>query len=199
MALLTGPDGETRCSWAGSAPEYIAYHDDEWGWPVDDDVRLFEKLCLESFQSGLAWITVLRKRPAFRAAFHGFDPGTVAAMGPSDVNSLLDDRSIIRHRGKIESAINNAARTLELQQEKGSLAAFVWSYEPATSNPSATTSRESTALAAALKQRGFTWLGPTTIYAFMQAMGLVNDHAPRCQLRGRVEAARAAFKRPAAR
>jgi DNA-3-methyladenine glycosylase I len=195
MEVTNGADGLLRCSWAGSAPEYLSYHDDEWGWPEADDRKLFEKLCLESFQSGLSWITVLRKREAFRRAFHGFDPAEVAAMGPDDVEHLLADNSIIRHRGKIESAINNAAQTLELQKAQ-SLARFVWAYEPKTSDPEAAQSVESLALSRALKEHGFTWLGPTTVYAFMQAMGLVNDHLEGCHMRGPIEKARASFLRP---
>lgn len=194
--MVTGPDGLPRCSWGVSAPEYVNYHDTEWGWPVADDQRLFEKLCLESFQSGLAWITILRKRPAFRAAFHGFDVVMVAGMGPEDVERLLQDASIVRHRGKIESAVNNAARTLELQAEVGSLAAFVWSYEPAGPSPLEAQTPESIALSKALKKRGFTWTGPTTAYAFMQAMGLVNDHLEGCHVREPAEEARVSFQRP---
>jgi len=196
MDVVEGPDGLTRCSWAGSAPEYLAYHDREWGWPVADDVRLFEKLCLESFQSGLAWITVLRKRESFRAGFHHFDPEKVAQMGQTDIERLLQDSSIIRHRGKIESAVNNASRTLELQKEAGSLASFVWKFEPETSDPLASHSPESVELSKALKKRGFTWLGPTTVYAFMQAMGLVNDHLPGCEMREPIAHSRTRFSRP---
>lgn len=196
MDVTIGSDGLARCSWAVSAPDYMSYHDDEWGWPVSDDRRLFEKLCLESFQSGLAWITILRKRPAFRSAFHDFDIERVAAMTSDDVERLLADPGIVRHRPKIESAINNAARTLELQEEAGSLAAFVWSFEPAEPSPMAAQTPASVALSKALKERGFTWTGPTTAYAFMQAMGLVNDHLDRCHVWEPVEEARAAFRRP---
>jgi DNA-3-methyladenine glycosylase I len=196
MDVIPGPDGLARCSWAGSAPEYVSYHDDEWGWPVGDDRRLFEKLCLESFQSGLAWITILRKRPAFREVFHDFDIQKVAAMTPAHVERLLADPRIVRHRGKIESAINNAARTLQLQDEVGSLAAFVWAFEPAQPSPMAAQTPESEALSKALKSRGFTWTGPTTAYAFMQAMGLVNDHLRQCHVWEKVEVARADFPRP---
>ena len=196
MEVVTDADGLTVCSWAASAPEYQSYHAEEWGWPVADDQRLFEKLCLESFQSGLAWITILRKRPAFRAAFHHFDIDRVAAMGPDDVEQLLVDPGIVRHRGKIESVINNAARTLELQDEAGSLAAFVWSFEPSEPSPMSAQTAESAALSRALKERGFTWTGPTTAYAFMQAMGLVNDHLEGCHVREPVEVARARFDRP---
>lgn len=194
--LVTCSDGKNRCAWAVSAPEYIDYHDSEWGFPVDDDVRLFEKLCLESFQSGLAWITVLMKRPAFRVAFHNFDPARVAAMTSADVERLLGDASIIRHRGKIVSAINNAGKTLALQEEAGSLAAFVWRFEPKAPDAMAPQSPESASLSKALKQRGFTWLGPTTVYAFMQAMGLVNDHLEGCVVRDKAAAARRGFTVP---
>jgi DNA-3-methyladenine glycosylase I len=196
MDVAIGPDGLARCSWGVSSPEYASYHDDEWGWPVADDQRLFEKLCLESFQSGLAWITILRKRPSFRAVFHEFDIRSVAAMTPADVERLLADSRIVRHRAKIESAINNAARTLEIQEDKGSLAAFVWAYEPANPSPAAAQTPESVALSKALKKRGFTWTGPTTAYAFMQAMGLVNDHLRGCHVWEPVEEARAVFRRP---
>jgi DNA-3-methyladenine glycosylase I len=167
--VAAGPDGRLRCSWCVSAPDYIAYHDTEWGFPVDDDVRLFEKLCLEGFQAGLSWLTILRKRDAFRRAFAGFDPAKVARFGARDVTRLLGDAGIVRHRGKIESTINNARRALEL----GSLSDYVWSFAP----------RDATALAKDLKRRGWTFVGPTTVYAFMQAMGLVNDHAEGCWVR----------------
>ncbi len=196
MEVITGPGGLSRCAWGVSAPEYAHYHDAEWGYPVGDDRALFEKLCLESFQSGLAWITVLRKRAAFRRAFHDFEPARVAAMGPDDVEHLLGDAGIIRHRGKIESAINNARQTLRLQGSQ-SLASFVWAYEPAEPAPLASRSPESEALSRALKERGFSWLGPTTVYAFMQAMGLVNDHLPECHFRRECAEARATFSAPA--
>jgi DNA-3-methyladenine glycosylase I len=195
MNLAIGPDGVPRCAWGVSTPDYVSYHDDEWGYPVADDQRLFEKLCLESFQSGLSWITVLRKRDAFRRAFHEFDPTAVAAMGPEDVERLLGDASIIRHRGKIEAAITNAKSTLALQRSQ-SLASFVWAYEPAVSSPLAATTPESVALAKALKDEGFVWLGPTTVYAFMQAMGLVNDHMEGCAFRDRALETRASFRKP---
>lgn len=196
MEVVTGPDGLPRCSWGVAPPDYLAYHDEEWGRPVSDDVRLFEKLSLEAFQSGLAWLTVLRKRDAFRSAFHGFQIDKVAAMGPADVERLLGDASIIRHRGKVEATISNAAKALALQEEAGSLAAFVWAYEPAEPSPMAAQTPESVALSKALKQRGWVRLGPTTLYAFMQAMGLVNDHLESCHVRQPVEEARAAFQRP---
>lgn len=197
MEVVTGPDGLPRCSWGVNPPDYLAYHDEEWGWPVSDDVRLFEKLSLEAFQSGLAWLTVLRKRDAFRAAFHGFQIDKVAAMAPADVERLLDDASIIRHRGKIEATISNAGKALALQEEAGSLAAFVWSFEPpADFRPMTPTTPQSTALAKALKERGWVRLGPTTVYSFMEAMGIVNDHLPGCHMWEPVEEARARFQRP---
>ncbi|HEU0335966.1 MAG TPA: DNA-3-methyladenine glycosylase I [Gaiellaceae bacterium] len=206
--LARGADGVTRCWWGASTPEYEAYHDHEWGYPVADDVRLFEKLTLEGFQSGLSWLTILRKRESFRRAFAGFDPERVARFGDRDVERLLGDAAIVRHRGKIESAISNARRCLELQQEAGSLAAFVWRFEPDPSSRPARMTRdallelaqtpESKALARELKRRGWSYVGPTTVYAFMQAMGLVNDHLEGCAARSRVEAARAAFTPPGA-
>lgn len=195
-----------RCPWCGEDPLYVHYHDHEWGFPVADDRRLFEKLCLEGFQSGLAWITILRKREAFREAFGGFALEHVAGMGPRDVTRLLGNAGIVRHRGKIESAINNAQRALELREEAGSLAAYFWRFEPA---PSArprkltrealqgmATSPESIALAKDLKKRGWSFVGPTTVYAFMQAMGLVNDHLHDCATREAAAAAREAFSVP---
>ena len=180
-----------RCSWAGPSPEYIEYHDTEWGFGVVDDHRLFEKLCLEGFQSGLSWLTILRKREGFRAAFAGFDPAVVATFDESDVERLLQDASIVRHGGKIRSTINNARRALELIEEHGSLAAYFWPHatlgEPPTMDPTTPTS---VALAKDLKKRGWTFVGPTTVYAFMQAMGLVNDHALDCDLRARAERSR---------
>jgi DNA-3-methyladenine glycosylase I len=205
--LVTGDDGVARCWWGASAPEYVGYHDEEWGMPVSDDHRLFEKLCLEGFQSGLSWLTILRKREAFRAAFAGFDYERVARFGDQDVARLLGDAGIVRHRGKIEAAINNARRAVELVEAEGSLAAFVWRFEPdaATRPPRMTrdelmklaTTDESIALAKDLKKRGWRFVGPTTVYAFMQAMGLVNDHLEGCHARARVDAARAAFSPPA--
>ncbi|HVO10838.1 MAG TPA: DNA-3-methyladenine glycosylase I [Vicinamibacteria bacterium] len=204
--LLRGEDGVVRCSWAGSDPLYLLYHDAEWGFPVADDRRLFEKLCLEGFQSGLSWLTILRKREAFRAAFARFEPLALAGFGPRDVRRLLGDAGIVRHRGKIESALDNARRLLELQAEAGSLASFVWSFEPpASARPRRLTlaalrrlasTAESAALSQALRRRGFSFVGPTTAYAFMQAMGLVNDHLEGCAVRARVEKARARFRRP---
>jgi len=185
--LLTGADGVTRCWWCGTDPLYTAYHDDEWGHEVTSDVRLFEKLCLEGFQAGLAWITILRKREAFRAAFAGFDIEAVAGFDEADVARLLADAGIVRHRGKIESTINNAGRALELVGEFGSLHAFVQRYRPQHhQRPTLTsafvaTSPESVALSKDLKRRGWSFVGPTTMYAFMQAMGLVNDHVMGCE------------------
>jgi DNA-3-methyladenine glycosylase I len=205
--LRRGDDGLVRCFWAGSDPLYLRYHDEEWGFPVADDRRLFEKLCLEGFQSGLSWLTILRKRENFRAAFHGFDPDAVAAMGARDVTRLLNDAGIVRHRGKIESAVHNARRALALQRETGSLAAFIWGFEPApAARPRRVTwpalrtmanTAESAALSKALKRRGWSFVGPTTVYAFMQAMGLVDDHIEGCAVRERCERARGRFRRPA--
>lgn len=184
--LTTGADGITRCWWCGDDPLYVRYHDEEWGRSVTDDVRLFEKLCLEGFQSGLAWITILRKREHFRRAFDGFVPERVAAFGPADVERLVADAGIVRHRGKIESTINNAQRMLELVEREGSLAAFVELYRPADRAPIRSigeiqaSTPESTALSKELKRRGWSFVGPTTVYAFMQAMGLVNDHVVGC-------------------
>jgi len=204
--LTKGPDGQHRCWWPGEDPGYIAYHDHEWGWPVDDDRRLFEKICLEGFQSGLSCLTILRKRENFRAAFSGFDFERVARFGEKDVERLLSDAGIIRHRGKIESTINNARRACDLVWECGSLAAYFWRFEP---EPQARPKRmdrqtlgglsksaESTALSKDLKKRGWSFVGPTTAYAFMQAMGLVNDHLDGCAVRAQVERAREAFVRP---
>ena len=204
--LIRGDDGVIRCAWADSAPEYRAYHDSEWGLPVADDRRLFEKLSLEGFQSGLSWLTILRKREAFRRAFADFDFGRIARFGESDVERLLADASIVRHRGKIEATLNNARHALELVESEGSLAAYVWRFEPgpetrperltweALSSLAATA--ESRALAKDLKRRAWRFVGPTTVYAFMQAMGLVNDHLHGCAVRASVDQDRAAFARP---
>jgi DNA-3-methyladenine glycosylase I len=197
---IDGPDGKPRCRWGLSTPEYLAYHDTEWGFPVDDDRRLFEKLSLEGFQSGLSWRTILMKRENFRAAFHGFDFDRIARFTERDVARLLKDEGIVRHRGKIEAVINNARRARELVKREGSLAAFVWRYEPAAAPRSAqmvSTSAESIALSKELKKQGWAFVGPTTVYAFMQAMGLVNDHAEPCVIRAKVERARKSFRRPA--
>jgi DNA-3-methyladenine glycosylase I len=201
VPLIDGPDGKPRCGWGASTPDYVPYHDREWGFPVADDRRLFEKLCLEGFQAGLSWLTILRKREAFRAGFAGFDFAKVARFGPRQVERLLADAGIVRHRGKIEATIQNARATCELVDEVGSLAAFVWRYEPdhATRTRLVNVSPESKALSKDLKQRGFAFVGPTTIYAFMQAMGLVNDHLEGCLVFAEAERARKRFKRPASR
>ena len=198
MATIMGPDGKARCRWSGAAPEFLGYHDTEWGFPVADDHRLFEKLCLEGFQSGLSWRTILAKRDNFRAAFHDFDFDRIARFTGRDVERLLKDDGIVRHRGKIEAVINNARRAQELVKQEGSLAAFIWSYEPDRSAKpqTASTSAESVALSKALKKQGWKFVGPTTVYAFMQAMGLTNDHVEDCVIRAKVERARRSFKRP---
>jgi DNA-3-methyladenine glycosylase I len=205
--LVTGSDRRTRCWWGASAPDYAVYHDDEWGRPVTDDRRLFEKLCLEGFQAGLSWLTILRKRDNFRRAFLGFDFERVARFGARDVTRLLRDQGIVRHRGKIESTINNARRAMELRDELGSLAAYVWRFEPdpATRPRRMTraalmklaTTPESVALSKDLKRRGWTFVGPTTVYAFMQAMGLVNDHLEGCFARRLAQRARRRLEPPA--
>ena len=197
---IIGADGKPRCSWCNAAPDYIHYHDTEWGFPVSDDQSLFEKLSLESFQSGLSWRTILTKRDNFRAAFHQFDFNKIAQFTERDISRLLSDEGIVRHRGKIEAAVNNARKAQEIVKQEGSLAAFVWSYEP---NPkhkvtpqSASTSAESIALSKDLKKLGWKFVGPTTVYAFMQAIGLVNDHAEGCVIRSEVEQSRSDFERP---
>ncbi len=198
MNTVTGEDGKTRCRWAGSAPEFPHYHDTEWGFPVDDDFRLFEKLSLEGFQSGLSWRTILAKRENFRKAFKGFDYNKVARFTERDVERLLQNEGIIRHRGKIEAVINNAKRARETVKEMGSLGALLWRYEADQKRKpqTAPTSPESIALSKELKKRGWKFVGPTTMYAFMQAMGLVNDHVEDCVIRTKVERARKNFKRP---
>ena len=199
MSTVPGPDGKPRCRWCAAAPEFLHYHDTEWGFPVDDDRRLFEKLSLEGFQSGLSWRTILAKRENFRAAFHGFDFEKVARFGKRDVDRLLKDAGIVRHRGKIEAVINNAKRAGELVEREGSLAAFIWRFEPEgqlAKPQTASTSVESIALSKALKKDGWAFVGPTTVYAFMQAMGLVNDHADDCVIRAKVERARKSFRSP---
>jgi len=197
IELIVGNDGRPRCSWGDGPQIYRAYHDEEWGYPVDDDRRLFEKLSLEGFQAGLSWLTILKRREGFRAAFHGFDIDQVAEMTDADVERLVQDEGIIRHRGKIESTINNAARAQEVIADVGSLGALVWSYEPEGGRSVlATTTAESTALSKDLKKRGFSFVGPTTVHAFMQAMGIVNDHLPGCHAWEAVERARAGFVRP---
>ena len=198
MTTLPGPDGKPRCRWSASAPEFPHYHDTEWGFPVIDDRRLFEKLSLEGFQSGLSWRTILNKRENFRAAFRDFDIEKIARFTARDVARLLKDEGIIRHRGKIEAVINNAQRAIELVEREGSLAAFLWRYEPKiqAKPQTATTCAESIALSKDLKKQGWRFVGPTTMFAFMQAMGLINDHVEDCVIRARVEKARKSFKRP---
>jgi DNA-3-methyladenine glycosylase I len=202
--LLKGEDNRWRCWWCGDKAHYLAYHDDEWGVPVADDKRLFEKICLEGFQSGLSWLTILRKRENFRAAFAAFDFERVAGYTQADVERLLQDQGIVRHRRKIESVINNAGRACDLVQEFGSLAAYFWQYAPAEAEPSdyATLMRlsktpESMALSLDLKKRGWSFVGPTTAYAFMQAMGMVNDHVEGCEWRSQIETLRQAFHQSA--
>ncbi len=189
------PETQT-CQWATSAPDYVSYHGEEWGMPVTDDHRLFEKLCLEGFQSGLSWLTILRKREGFRRAFAEFDFDKVARFDARKVETLLTDAAIIRHRGKIESTINNARCALKLREERGSLSRYFWSFEPKRRPapvPMVAQTPESVALSKDLKRRGFSFVGPTTAYAFMQAMGLVNDHAAGCAARARCERARKAL------
>ena len=197
---ILGPDGRSRCRWCAAAPEFLAYHDTEWGFPVSDDHRLFEKLSLEGFQSGLSWRTILAKRENFRVAFHDFDFDRIARFNQRDVDRLLKDEGIVRHRGKIEAAINNARQVKELVKQEGSLAAFIWRYEPDAKQlakpQTASTSAESIALSKDLKKRGWKFVGPTTVYAFMQAMGLINDHVEDCVIRAKVERSRKKFKRP---
>ena len=202
--VVRGDDGVARCAWGDSTPDYRVYHDTEWGFPVADDVLLFEKICLEAFQSGLSWLTILRKRESFRRAFAGFDFERVARFGARDIKRLMNDSSIVRNRLKIEAAVNNARRAVELVDAEGSLGAYVWQFEPpgrdrpldhaALAKLSLTP--ESTALAKDLKRRGWRFVGPTTVYAFMQAMGLVNDHLGGCDSHAAVAKARANFKRP---
>jgi len=191
--LVAGPDGRPRCGWCAAAVEFFDYHDREWGFPVHDDQRLFEKLCLESFQSGLSWRTILAKRENFRAAFCMFDFRKVAEFGEADVERLLGDAGIVRHRGKIEACINNAQRACEMVEREGSIAAFIWRYEPDAGQlalpQTVSTSAASIALSKELKKRGWKFVGPTTVYAFMQAMGLINDHVQGCVIRAVVERA----------
>lgn len=199
-ATINGPDGHPRCRWCGDVPEFLPYHDLEWGFPVGEDFRLFEKLSLEGFQSGLSWRTILAKRENFRAAFEGFDFNKVARFTESDVERLLTDAGIVRHRGKIEAVIHNAKRAKEMAGREGSLAAFLWRHEPGPGElarpQSQSTSAASIALSKALKKEGWKFVGPTTVYAFMQAMGLINDHVEGCVVRARAEEARGRFKRP---
>jgi DNA-3-methyladenine glycosylase I len=205
--LFTAEDGTPRCAWCAASAEYRRYHDDEWGFPVTDDRRLFEKLCLEGFQAGLSWLTILNKREAFRRAFANFDAERVMRFRERDIERLLGDAGIVRHRGKIESTINNARRVMELREECGSLAAYAWRYEPhASGRPkrlthetlrALTTSAEALAMSKDLKRRGWTFVGPTTVYAFMQAMGLVNDHLEGCASRAKALRARKLLEPPA--
>ena len=191
--LFQADDGALRCFWCRASPAYQHYHDHEWGFPVSDDRRLFEKLCLEGFQAGLSWLTILNKREAFRRGFAEFDAERIARFGEPDIARLLADTGIVRHRGKIESTINNAKRVIELRGEVGSLAAYAWRYAPAPRTrpkritlaalQALSTSPESVAMSKDLKQRGWSFVGPTTVYAFMQAMGLVNDHLEGCHVR----------------
>jgi DNA-3-methyladenine glycosylase I len=204
--IAVGEDGVARCWWAGADPLYRTYHDDEWGRPVADDHQIFEKLCLEGFQSGLSWLTILRKRDNFRRAFRGFDPAQIAAFDTSDVERLMGDAGIVRNRAKIEATINNARRYAELSDELGGLAAYLWSYEPDAASRPATldhaalmgtsVSAESVAMSKDLRRRGWAFVGPTTAYAAMEAMGIVNDHLTGCHVRDAVEAERASFVRP---
>ena len=201
--LFAGADGALRCLWCQATPVYQHYHDHEWGFPVTDDRRLFEKLCLEGFQAGLSWLTILNKREAFRAAFANFEAERIARFDDADVARLLADAGIVRHRGKIESTINNAKRVIELRAEFGSLAAYAWGFEPAPGErpkrlthaalKALSTSPESVAMSKDLKKRGWSFVGPTTVYAFMQAMGLVNDHVEGCAFRPAATAARASM------
>ena len=198
-STVNGPDGKPRCTWCVVTPEYLHYHDNEWGYPVKDDQRLFEKISLEGFQSGLSWRTILAKRESFRDAFHQFDFTKIARFKECDVERLLGNAGIVRHRGKIEAVINNAQRAGELVEKEGSLAAFIWRYEPSGKSAapqSLTTSPESIALSKDLKKMGWKFVGPTTVYAFMQAMGLFNDHVEECVIRAKVDKARKQFKRP---
>ncbi|MCF3641484.1 DNA-3-methyladenine glycosylase I [Rhizobium sp. TRM95111] len=204
--IIIGADGRARCAWHGNLDDYRRYHDEEWGRPVADDRRLFEKICLEGFQSGLSWLTILRKRENFRAAFAGFDIDRVARFDAADIERCLADPGIVRHRGKIVSTVNNAVRAQALRDEFGSLAAYFWGHEPRqTERPAVMdhatlvanpTTPASVRISKDLKRRGWTFVGPTTVYAFMQAMGLVNDHLDGCFCREEVEAARRAFARP---
>jgi len=204
--LITDANGLTHCAWRTAAPEYPHYHDCEWGVPVADDIQLYEKICLEGFQAGMAWITIFRKREQFRAAFEGFDFRRVAQYGEADIERLMQNPGIVRNRAKIVSTLNNARRACELVDETGSLARWLWAFEPReeerparvdlaywTGNP---TSPASVRLSKALKKRGWTFVGPTTMYALMQAMGMVNDHLEGCACRERIENLRRQFKRP---
>ena len=199
-STVVGEDGQQRCRWCAAAPEFLDYHDKEWGFPIDDDIRLFEKLCLESFQSGLSWRTILVKRENFRAAFDAFDFNKIAKYTEKDIARLLDNKGIVRHRGKIEAVINNAKCTQALIKKEGSLAAYIWQYEPKPEDNAApqsvSTSKESIALAKALKKMGWKFVGPTTVFAFLQAMGLINDHVEGCIIRNKIEHSRKKFNPP---
>ncbi len=204
--LHTGSDGVTRCWWGSDHADYQRYHDEEWGRPVDNDFRLFEKICLEGFQSGLSWLTILCKRENFRKAFAGFEFDKVAGFDDRDVSRLLQDKGIVRHRGKIEATINNASRAIELVDEFGSLAAYIWQWEPDAKETHAgkderkhvipSITNTSLALSKDLKKRGWKFFGPTTAYAFMQAMGMVNDHMEGCAMMDEIELLRGDFIRP---
>lgn len=197
---IKGLDGKSRCCWCESAPDLLKYHDEEWGFPVSNDFRLFEKISLEGFQSGLSWRTILTKRENFRKVFHHFDFNKIAHFTQKDVTRLLKDEGIVRHKGKIEAVINNAKKAQEIVKQDGSLAAFFWSFEPDVKDlpkpQTASTSESSIALSKTLKNQGWKFVGPTTVYAFMQAMGLINDHANECVIRSEVERKRKTFKRP---
>ncbi|MBF0264838.1 MAG: DNA-3-methyladenine glycosylase I [Gammaproteobacteria bacterium] len=199
-SVVIGRDGLSRCAWCEAAPEFDAYHDNEWGYPVDDDIRLFEKLCLESFQSGLSWRTILAKRDNFRQAFHNFDFNQIAEFNETDIERLLQDSGIVRHRGKIEAVINNAQCAKQMVLNEGSLAAYFWRFEPDESKlgepQSVSQSEESKNLSKQLKKLGWKFVGPTTVYSFMQAMGLINDHVIACVFRDKISQARQTFKRP---
>jgi len=201
--LVRGADGRRRCTWGAASPEYVEYHDTEWGRPVADDVRIYEKLCLEGFQSGLSWLTILRKRDGFRRAFAGFDPERVARFGTRDIARLLCDASIVRHRGKIEAAIANARATLAVRDDGRTLAELLWAHEPRGRRKAprgyadvASATAESTALAKELKRYGFRFIGPTTAYAAMQSLGLVNDHFVGCAARAECVADRRRYAPP---
>jgi DNA-3-methyladenine glycosylase I len=204
--LRTADDGITRCWWGTDDEDYQRYHDNEWGRPTANDFRLFEKICLEGFQSGLSWLTILRKRENFRKAFASFDFDQVAGFDDRDVSRLLGDAGIVRHRGKIEATINNAGRAIELVDEYGSLAAYIWQWEPNSTeshagkddrdHPTPSFTNTSKAMSKDLKTRGWKFFGPTTAYAFMQAMGMVNDHMEGCAMRGEIERLRREFVRP---
>lgn len=198
--LYIAPDGKARCPWCSATDEYLRYHDEEWGFPVGDDQRLFEKLCLESFQSGLSWRTILEKRENFRAAFAQFDFNKMAEFDDQDIQCLLQNAGIVRHRGKIEAVINNAKRAQELVKKEGSLAAYFWKFEPNPADLPAPQTQSKSDISAAiskeLKKMGWKFVGPTTIYSFMQAMGMINDHLEGCETGEIVHQARLAFKRP---